>query len=419
MWAQCAGVLGWLLLLQAVPRAAGARPCSPKYFGRDSMVCVCNATYCDTLDPVVLPAPGTYVKYESSKAGKRLERSEGSFQRSLRAPGLLLTLNISALYQHVKGFGGSLSDAAALNILGLSQPAQDNLLQSYFSENGIEYNLVRVPMACSDFSVRPYSYDDVPYDYELKHFKLAEEDVKMKVPGRIRQAQPDLLGGDGAERAPRGALSAPPVPDHRLHRRAAAGLCGPGPGPCAGPELARHPAHHHGRPAHPPPRLGQSGPGQCHRCPLRGWRRRSLVPGQHRPSQLQPGGHPQALPQPFPPLHRGLQRFPHLSVLCVAGLLGARGPLQPQHPDGPEPLRGRLDRLEPGAGPSGGPQLGRELRGQPRHRGQQQGRLLQAAHVLPHGALQQVHPRGLAARGAAQQPPVPLLPAGARGTAAP
>ncbi|XP_032060311.1 lysosomal acid glucosylceramidase-like isoform X1 [Aythya fuligula] len=182
MWAQYAGVLGWLLLLQAVPRAAGAQPCSPKYFGRDSMVCVCNATYCDTLDPVVLPAPGTYVKYESSKAGKRLERSEGSFQRSLRAPGLLLTLNISALYQHVKGFGGSLSDAAALNILGLSQPAQDNLLQSYFSENGIEYNLVRVPMACSDFSVRPYSYDDVPYDYELKHFKLAEEDVKMKIP---------------------------------------------------------------------------------------------------------------------------------------------------------------------------------------------------------------------------------------------
>lgn len=73
--------------LQHLPVPTGARPCSPKYFGRDSMVCVCNATYCDTLDPVVLPAPGTYVKYESSKAGKRLERSEGSFQRSLRAPG--------------------------------------------------------------------------------------------------------------------------------------------------------------------------------------------------------------------------------------------------------------------------------------------------------------------------------------------
>ncbi|NWS47723.1 GLCM Glucosylceramidase, partial [Probosciger aterrimus] len=159
----------------------GARPCSPVFFGRDAMVCVCNATYCDTLDPVVLPAPGTYVKYESSKAGKRLERSEGSFQRSAVTPGLLLTVNVSTLYQRVKGFGGSLSDAAALNILGLSPLAQDKLLQSYFSEGGIEYNLIRLPMACSDFSVRPYSYDDGPDDYELKHFRLAEEDVKMKV----------------------------------------------------------------------------------------------------------------------------------------------------------------------------------------------------------------------------------------------
>ncbi|NWR63692.1 GLCM Glucosylceramidase, partial [Bucorvus abyssinicus] len=147
------------------------------------MVCVCNTTYCDTLDPVVLPAPGTYVKYESSKAGKRLERSEGSFQRSLHAPGLLLTLNVFTLCQHVKGFGGSLSDTAALNVLRLSRPAQDRLLRSYFSESGIEYNLIRLPMACSDFSVHPYSYDDVPHDYELKHFRLAEEDVKMKVGG--------------------------------------------------------------------------------------------------------------------------------------------------------------------------------------------------------------------------------------------
>ena len=46
---------------------------------------------------------------------------------------------------------------------------------------GIEYNLIRVPMGCSDFSTRPYSYDDVPDDFELRHFALAEEDLEMKV----------------------------------------------------------------------------------------------------------------------------------------------------------------------------------------------------------------------------------------------
>ncbi|KFQ13519.1 Glucosylceramidase, partial [Leptosomus discolor] len=125
-------------------------------------VCVCNATYCDTLDPVVLPAPGTYVKYESSKAGKRLERSEGSFQRNAKTPGIR------------RGWTSARAPG--------NRPAQDNLLRSYFSESGLEYNLIRLPMACSDFSVRPYSYDDVPHDYELKHFRLAEEDVKMKIP---------------------------------------------------------------------------------------------------------------------------------------------------------------------------------------------------------------------------------------------
>ncbi|KAK4807564.1 hypothetical protein QYF61_003353 [Mycteria americana] len=226
------GALGWrlLLLLQALHRAAGARPCSPKYFGRDAMVCVCNATYCDTLDPVVLPAPGTYVKYESSKAGKRLERSEGSFQRSLRAPGtrcgrqrwarpclrpavtlaslptdLLLTVDTTQRYQKVKGFGGSVTDAAAINILSLPETAQDHLLRSYFSEEGLEYNLVRLPMASCDFSLHAYTYDDVPFDYELTHFSLRDEDTKLKASGG---REPGGMWGGGR----RGSAQIIPLP---------------------------------------------------------------------------------------------------------------------------------------------------------------------------------------------------------------
>eukprot|EP00076_Gallus_gallus_P033738 XP_024999276.1 glucosylceramidase-like isoform X2 [Gallus gallus] len=146
------------------------------------MVCVCSAAYCDAVEPVVLPGAGGFVTYESSKAGKRLQRSEGTFRHSLSAPDVLLTLDVSARFQRLKGFGGSLSDAAALNIVALPQPAQEELLRSYFSDSGIEYNLIRVPMGCSDFSTRPYSYDDVPDDFELRHFALAEEDLEMKIP---------------------------------------------------------------------------------------------------------------------------------------------------------------------------------------------------------------------------------------------
>lgn len=46
---------------------------------------------------------------------------------------------------------------------------------------GIEYTLVRVPMASCDFSTRLYTYADLPEDYSLLNFSLAEEDTHMKV----------------------------------------------------------------------------------------------------------------------------------------------------------------------------------------------------------------------------------------------
>ncbi|XP_053133307.1 lysosomal acid glucosylceramidase-like [Hemicordylus capensis] len=168
--------------LQTAVGVMGALPCNKKYFGHDSIVCVCNRTYCDTQDPVSLPRPGFFVKYESSKSGARLERSEGKFQDSPFTPDFVLTLDTSKRFQRIKGFGGALTDSAAINILSLTPDAQKNLLRSYFSDEGIEYNLLRMPMSSCDFSVRPYSYDDWPYDYELKNFSLVDEDIKMKIP---------------------------------------------------------------------------------------------------------------------------------------------------------------------------------------------------------------------------------------------
>lgn len=46
---------------------------------------------------------------------------------------------------------------------------------------GIEYNVVRVPMASCDFSTRLYTYADSPEDYSLSNFSLAIEDTHMKV----------------------------------------------------------------------------------------------------------------------------------------------------------------------------------------------------------------------------------------------
>ncbi|XP_060676746.1 lysosomal acid glucosylceramidase isoform X1 [Hemiscyllium ocellatum] len=164
-----------------LPVSAG-KPCDARSFGGSSVVCICNATYCDTMDPLVLPEKGHYLLYETTKAGKRLESKIGKILTNTKQEGLQLTFDVRKKYQQMKGFGGAITDAAAINILSLSAGSQENLLRSYFSEEGIEYNIIRVPMASCDFSTRVYTYDDHSGDLDLQHFSLTKEDTKMKIP---------------------------------------------------------------------------------------------------------------------------------------------------------------------------------------------------------------------------------------------
>lgn len=57
---------------------------------------------------------------------------------------------------------------------------------------GIEYNIIRVPMASCDFSIRTYTYDDSPDDFQLLNFSLPEEDVKLKV-GTLAASGPSSI----------------------------------------------------------------------------------------------------------------------------------------------------------------------------------------------------------------------------------
>ncbi|XP_050045342.1 lysosomal acid glucosylceramidase-like [Dermacentor andersoni] len=59
---------------------------------------------------------------------------------------------------------------------------REDILMSYYSKEGIEYNIGRIPLASTDFSVRKYTYDDSPYDFELNNFTLAPEDFNLKIP---------------------------------------------------------------------------------------------------------------------------------------------------------------------------------------------------------------------------------------------
>ncbi|CAG2058698.1 unnamed protein product, partial [Timema podura] len=57
-----------------------ARRCVGRDYGASSIVCVCNATYCDSLEPINEEriSGGNYLNYVSSKSGLRLEPNTGT-----------------------------------------------------------------------------------------------------------------------------------------------------------------------------------------------------------------------------------------------------------------------------------------------------------------------------------------------------
>jgi glucosylceramidase len=137
----------------------------------------CTLSSCDSvppLDPADFPSHDSAVLYQTSQNGDRLSKYPLSFSPhdSGRAAKHIV-LDPLQTYQEITGFGGALTDSAALTIAQLKDPKlQDLLLSSYYSTSGIEYSLARVPMASCDFSLGVYSYDDVENDYNLENFSI-------------------------------------------------------------------------------------------------------------------------------------------------------------------------------------------------------------------------------------------------------
>ncbi|KAK4037055.1 Glucosylceramidase [Daphnia magna] len=163
---------------------ASADDCFRRYYGESSFVCVCNATYCDSAPSVDGPLPtGQAIVISSTQNDSRFQTHYLHFDiPSNESTVFQITVNASKTYQAIIGFGGAFTDAAGINIAKLSFPAQELLLSSYFGTLGIEYGIGRVPIAGSDFSTYPYSYDDFPGDTTLSNFSLTEEDLVFKIP---------------------------------------------------------------------------------------------------------------------------------------------------------------------------------------------------------------------------------------------
>lgn len=123
--------------------------------------------------------------FTSNEEGLRFEISNGSFSDGLWLNALYINVDRTDQHQTVLGYGGTFTDSAGYNIASLSEAAQENLLNSYFSESGSEYNLCRVPIGGADFSTYGYTYADEG-NGTLDAFALADPDYDYKVSNQCR-----------------------------------------------------------------------------------------------------------------------------------------------------------------------------------------------------------------------------------------
>ena len=173
-----------VLSITITSTCVSAVPCQKKYFNQSSFVCVCNSTHCDTIDADVSPPKGQVWVFSTSKDGDRFRRSNTRLKSAAAVPndGVLIKVSISAIRQTIIGFGGTFTDAAGMNIADLPKEAQSRLINSYFSPEGIEYSLGRIPIASNDFSTDIYSYDFTTGDTGLSKFTISGYDHLYKLP---------------------------------------------------------------------------------------------------------------------------------------------------------------------------------------------------------------------------------------------
>lgn len=132
--------------------------------------------------PPVPPAAGAVHAWVTTGDQSRVlsQDPDLTFGTGTPAASTVIDVDASVRYQQMLGFGAAVTDASAYLIQEKMSAAQRaGLLQDLFGRApGIGLSFVRVPMGASDFSLRQYSYDDVPLgqtDPTLTHFSVAPD----------------------------------------------------------------------------------------------------------------------------------------------------------------------------------------------------------------------------------------------------
>ncbi|TAL71581.1 MAG: glycosyl hydrolase [Rhodanobacter sp.] len=129
----------------------------------------------------ILPPPPPGVQLWLSTADRKLQLAhQPDVPFAAQAPAHAdIVIDTDRRFQSIVGFGAALTDASAWLLRNrLSEQQQAALLRELFGPPpGLNFNMLRLTIGASDFSLKPYTLDDLPRggtDTELQHFNVAE-----------------------------------------------------------------------------------------------------------------------------------------------------------------------------------------------------------------------------------------------------
>ncbi|MGB2128178.1 MAG: glycoside hydrolase family 30 protein [Flavicella sp.] len=136
------------------------------------------------------------VVYTTAKdTALRLEKTDTrTFVKKTQAKEteIAVFVNPAKTFQTYLGIGGAITDASAEVFASLNTAKKEELLEAYFSEKGIGYNIIRTSIHSSDFGLGSHTYIEEG-DTELKTFSI-NKDKEKRIPF-IKRAQ-KMIGKD-------------------------------------------------------------------------------------------------------------------------------------------------------------------------------------------------------------------------------
>ncbi len=92
-----------------------------------------------------------------------------------------------------KGFGVAITGSSCYLLNKMEKAERTEFLKSIYSPCGLNLSVGRISIGASDYSAELYSYDDVAFDTELKHFSIArDEEYIIPMIKEILAIKPDL-----------------------------------------------------------------------------------------------------------------------------------------------------------------------------------------------------------------------------------